>query len=97
MTAQLTAFFDSSDMADKALAQLRHNGIAFNLSRVPYQQHASDARHIWQPQNIISSYGTPPMSGGGATLRLHIDSGNMTRAKQILRNCSGREIRSGIF
>ena len=29
MAAQLTAFFESRDMADKALASLKQNGIAF--------------------------------------------------------------------
>jgi hypothetical protein len=97
LAAQLTAYFDSADMADKALAQLKQNGIAFNLSRMPYQQYTFDARHIWQSQNIVSPDGMPYMPALGATLRLRIDSGNLTRARQILKDCSGREIKSGIF
>jgi hypothetical protein len=78
---QITAYFDSRDLADAALGSLRRSGTAYSLSRI--SGHGGDA-----DVKFYASAVTP----AGATLQVHVAGSDAAVTREIIRNAGGREV-----
>jgi hypothetical protein len=78
---QITAYFDSRDLADAALGKLRHSGTAYSLSRI--SGHGGDA-----DLKTLAGSALP----GGATLQVRVTGADAAAARELIRHAGGREV-----